>query len=118
VAEQIIMATKQVIVAICLMVAILLAQARSSIKETPKISRDRFAHHKEVERVPEAKSGVDKNAKNPDAFLTTVREFHFIMITKEELVAVQLHAFQNPKNSRHESWLTLRTAIPFNIAQS
>jgi len=86
-------------VAICLMVAVLLAQARSSIQETPN-------------------SGVDKKAIIADAFLTTVREFHFIMITKEEIVAVQLHAFQNSKNSRHESWLRFRTAIPFNIAQS
>jgi len=79
------------------MVAILLAQARSAIQETPN-------------------SGVDKQAIIADAFLTTVREFCFIMITKEELVAVQLHALQYPKNSRHESWLTFRTAIPFNIA--
>ena len=101
---------------ICLMVATLLAQARSAIQVTSKIPSDRFAHHNEDEHVPEAKCGVDKKAIKPDAFLTTVREFHFIMITKEELVAVELHAFQNPKNSRHESWLTLRAAIPFNIA--
>ena len=82
------MATKQLIVAICLMVAVLLAEGRSAIHETPKTSRDRFAFHKKVEYVPEAKSGVDQKATHPDADLTTVREFHFIMITKEEIVAV------------------------------
>jgi len=112
------MATKQMIVAICLMVAVSLAQARSSIQETSKTSRTRFGNHRKVEFIREAKSGVDQKDSDPDADLTTVREFHFVMITKEELVAVQFHAFQNPKNSRQESWLTLRAAIPFNIAQS
>ena len=72
-----IMATKQMIVAICLMAAVLLAEARSAIHETPKTSRARFVHH----------SGVDQKVIDPDAFLTTVREFHFIIITKEEIVA-------------------------------
>ena len=76
------------IVAICLMVAVLLPEAGSEIHETPKISRAKFAHHKEVEYVPEAKIGVDEMAINPDAFLTTVRKFHFIMMTKEEIAAV------------------------------
>jgi len=98
-----IMATKQMIVAICLMVAVLLPEARSGIHKTPNTSRARFAHHRKVEYVPDAKSGVDQKATDPDATLTTVREFHFIMITKEEILAVQLHAFQNSKKSRHES---------------
>jgi hypothetical protein len=80
------MATKM-IVAVCLMVAVLLAEASSAIHETPKTSRTRFVHHEKV-KVPEAKSGVDQKVLNPDAFLTTVREFHFIVITKEEIVAV------------------------------
>jgi len=71
------MATKQTIVAICLMLAVLLPEARSAIHKTPNTSRTRFAHHKEVEHVPEAKSGVDEEVLIPDAFLTTVREFHF-----------------------------------------
>jgi hypothetical protein len=74
-----IMATKQIIVAICLMVAVLLAEVRSAIHEKPKISRARFVHHKDV---PEAKGGVDQKATHPDADLTTVRDFHFIMIMK------------------------------------
>ena len=82
------MATKQLIVAICLMVAVLLAEGRSAIHETPIISRARFALHKKVEYVPEPKSVVDQKATDLDADLTTVREFHFIMITKEEIVAV------------------------------
>ena len=82
------MATKQMIVAICLMAAVLLPEARSAIHETSETSRARFVHHKKVEVVPEAKSGVDQKAPDPDAFLTTVREFHFIMKTKEEIVAV------------------------------
>jgi len=102
-AGQTIMATKQTIVAICLMLAVLLPEARSAIYKTPKISKTNFAHHRKVEYVPEAKSGVDQKAADPDAGLTTVRQFHFIMITKEEIVAVELHAFQNSKNSRHES---------------
>jgi hypothetical protein len=81
------MATKQMIVAIFLTVAVLLAEAGGAIHETHKISSARFVHDKKV-RVPEAKSGVDQKAEDPDAFLTTVREFHFIMITKEEIVAV------------------------------
>jgi hypothetical protein len=81
------MATKQMIVAICLMAAVLLAEARSSIRETPKTSRDRFLHHNEV-KFPEAKSDVDQKIPHSDAFLTTVRHFHFNMITKEETVAV------------------------------
>jgi len=81
------MATKQMIVAICLMVAILLAEARTAIHETPKTSRDRFLHHKEA-KFPEGKNDVDQKITHPDAFLTTVRHFHFIMITKEETVAV------------------------------
>jgi hypothetical protein len=81
------MATKQMIVAICLMAAVLLSEARSSIHETPKTSRDRFLHHKEA-KFPEAKSGLYQKATDPDASLTTVRNFHFIMITKEEIVAV------------------------------
>jgi hypothetical protein len=63
------MATKQLIVAICLMVAILLVEGRSAKNENPK-------------------SDVDEKAIHPDAFLTTVRCFHFIVITKEEIVAV------------------------------
>jgi len=82
------MATKQLIVAICLMVAVLLVEGRSAIHETPTISRASFALHKKVENVPEAKSGVDEKVIHPDAFLTTVRCFHFIVITKEEIVAV------------------------------
>jgi hypothetical protein len=82
------MATKQLIVAICLMVAALLGDGISAIHETPKIFRDRFALHKKVEYVPEAQSGVDQKATHPDADLTTVKEFHFIVITKEEVVAV------------------------------
>jgi hypothetical protein len=81
------MATKQMIVAVCLMVAVSLPEARSAIHETPKTSRARFAH-KNFEDVPEVKSGVDQKAIHPDTFLTTVREFHFIMITKEEIMAV------------------------------
>ena len=81
------MATKQMIVAICLMAAVLLAEARSAIHETPKTSWDRFLHHNNV-KFPEVKSGVDQKATDPDADLTTVRHFHFIMITKEEIVAV------------------------------
>jgi len=110
------MATKQMIVAICLMVAVLLPEARSAIHETLKISRARFAHHRKVEYVPDAKSGVDQKATDPDTDLTTVREFHFIMITKEETLAVQLHAFQNSRTMRHEPWLTLRVTIRFNSA--
>jgi hypothetical protein len=82
------MATKQLIVAICLMVAVLLVEGRSAIHETPTISRASFALHKKVEYVPEAKSVVDQKATDPDADLTTVREFHFIMITKEVIVEV------------------------------
>jgi len=81
------MATKQMIVAICLMVAVSLAEARSAIHETPKTSRTKFLHHEKL-KVPEAKIGVEQKATDPDADLTTVREFHFIMITKEEIVAV------------------------------
>ena len=110
------MATKQMIVAICLLVAILLPEARSAIHETSKTSRARFAHHRKVEYVPDAKSGVDQKATDPDADLTTVREFHFIMITKEEILSVQLHAFQNSRSLRHETWLTLRIPIRFNSA--
>ena len=66
------------IVAICLMVAVLLAEASTAIHETPKTSRDRFLHHKKVEQ----------KAVDSDADLTTVSEFQFIMITKEETVAV------------------------------
>jgi len=91
------MATKQTIVAICLMLAVLLPEARSAIYKTPKISKTNFAHHRKVEYVPEAKSGVDQKAADPDAGLTTVRQFHFIMITKEEIVAVELHAFQTQR---------------------
>jgi hypothetical protein len=72
------MARKQIIVAICLMAAVLLAEARSSIHE--KI------HNKA--NVPEAQSNVDLQARDPDAYLTTVREFLFIMITNEKIVAV------------------------------
>jgi hypothetical protein len=75
------MATKKTIVAICLMAAVLLTEARSAIHETPKTSRARFAQNKRVEGVPGTK--ID-----PDAYLTTVREFHFIIITKEETMAV------------------------------
>jgi hypothetical protein len=75
------MATKQMIVAMFLMVGVLLAEARSAIHETPKTSRARFAHQKKVEEVPEAK-------RDPDTDLTTVRDFHFIMITIEEMLAV------------------------------
>jgi hypothetical protein len=82
-----IMATKQMIVAICLMVAVLLAEARVAIHETPKTSWSRFLHHKTNE-VSETKSGVNQKATDPDAGLTTVRDFPFIMITKEEIVAV------------------------------
>jgi hypothetical protein len=82
-----IMATKQMIVAICLMVAVLLPEASSVIHETPLTSRAKFLHHKKV-KVPEAKRGVDQKVRDPDADLTTVRDFHFIMITKEEIVAV------------------------------
>ena len=81
------MATKQMIVAICLMAAVLLAEARSAIHETPKTSWDRFLHQKKV-KFPEVESGVDQKVIHPDASLTTVRHFHFIMITKEEIVAV------------------------------
>jgi hypothetical protein len=81
------MATKQMIVVICLMVAVLLPEARSAIHETPTTSRARFLHHRKVEYLPEVKTGVDQKA-DPDADLTTVREFHFIMITKEEIMAV------------------------------
>jgi lysosomal acid lipase/cholesteryl ester hydrolase len=65
------MATKQTIVAICLMLAVLLPEARSAIYKTPKISKTNFAHHRKVEYVPEAKSGVDQKAADPDAGLTT-----------------------------------------------
>jgi hypothetical protein len=82
-----IMATKRMIMAICLMVAVLLPEATSAIQETPKTSRARFLHYKRV-KVPEAKNDVDLKDLDPDAFLTTVREFPFIMITKEEIVAV------------------------------
>jgi hypothetical protein len=67
------MATKQMIVAICLMAAVLLAEARSSIHWT--------VHNKA--NVPEALSNVDLQARDPDAYLTTVREFIFILITNE-----------------------------------
>jgi hypothetical protein len=100
------MATKQMIVAICLMVVVLLAEAGGAIDKTPKTSRARIAQHKKVGVVPKAKIGVYNKAENHDADLTTVRKFHFIMITKQEIVAVELHAFQNSKISRHESWLT------------
>ena len=96
-AEQIIMATKQGIVAVCLMVATLLAQARSAIQVTSKIPSDRFAHHNEDEHVPEAKSGVEKKAIIPDAFLTTVREFHFSMNTKEEIGGGTAPCIPKPK---------------------
>jgi len=82
------MAIKQLIVAICLMVAVFLVECRSAIHETTEISRASFALHKKVECVPEAKSVVDQKATDPDADLTTVREFHFIMITKEVIVEV------------------------------
>jgi len=77
------MATKQMIVAICLMVAVLLAEAGGAIQEKSKTSRGSFIHHKKFKFL-EAKSGVDQKA-DPDASLTTVREFHFITITKEEI---------------------------------
>jgi homoserine acetyltransferase len=82
------MATKQIIVAICLMVAVLLGEAGGAIQKKPKTSRARFAQHKKVAEVPKAKIGVYNKAENPDADLTTVREFHFIMTTKQEIVAV------------------------------
>ena len=82
-----IMATKQMIVAICFIVTVLLAEAGGAIHETPKTSWARFLQHKEA-KVPEAKRGVDQKATDPDASLTTVREFHFIMIMKEEIVEV------------------------------
>ena len=81
------MATKQMIVAICLMAAVLLAEARSAIHETPKTSWTRFLQHRKVE-IADTKSDVDQKATDPDADLTTVREFHFIMMTKEEILAV------------------------------
>jgi hypothetical protein len=87
------METKQMIVAICLMVAVLLAEAGGGIYDTSNTSRGSFIYHKKF-KVPEAKDGVDQKA-DPDASLTTVRKFRFIMVTKDEIVAVQLHAFQN-----------------------
>jgi anthranilate/para-aminobenzoate synthase component II len=110
------MATKQMIVAICLMVAVLLPEVGGAIQKTPKISRAKFAQHKKVGEVPKAKIGVYNKAENPDADLTTVRVFHFIMNTKQEILAVELHAFKNSKTSAHESLLTLRTAMLFNSA--
>jgi hypothetical protein len=82
------MATKQMIVAIYLMLAVLLAEVGGAIQKTPKTSRARIAQHKKFAEVPNAKIGVYNKAKNADADLTTVREFHFIMITKQEIVAV------------------------------
>lgn len=67
------MATKQMIVAICLMVAVLLAEARVAIHEKSKTPSDSFIHHKKLKFL-EAKSGVDQKA-DPDASLTTVRKF-------------------------------------------
>jgi anthranilate/para-aminobenzoate synthase component II len=81
------MATKQMIVAICLMGAVLLAEAGGEIHKMPKISRAKFAQHKKF-KVPETKFGVYNKAENSDADLTTVRVFHFIVITREEIVAV------------------------------
>jgi hypothetical protein len=72
------MVRKQMIVAICLMAGGLLAEARSSIHET--------IHNKA--NVTEAQNDVDLQARHPDTFLTTVREFLFIIITNEEIVAV------------------------------
>jgi hypothetical protein len=80
------MAKKQMIVAICLMVAVLLAEAGGGIYEKSKTSRGNFFYHDQLE-VLEAKNGVDQKA-DPDASLTTVRKFHFIMVTKDEIVAV------------------------------
>jgi hypothetical protein len=110
------MTTKQVIVAIYLMVAVLLDEAEGGIQKKPKISRARFAQHKKFGEVPKAKIGVYNKAENPDEDLATVRVFHFIMITKQEILAVELHVFKNSKISRHESWLTLRRAMVFNSA--
>jgi hypothetical protein len=76
------MATKQLIVAICLMVAVLLVEGRSAKNETSKRYMASFPFQKKP------KSGVDEKAIHHDAYLTTVRDFHFIMITKEEIVAV------------------------------
>jgi hypothetical protein len=80
------MTTKQVIVTICLMAAGLLAEAGISFHETHKTSRSKFGLNNKA-NVPEALSDVDMPARDPDAFLTTVREFLFIMIRNEEIVA-------------------------------
>jgi hypothetical protein len=68
------MATKQMIVAICLTAASLLVEARISFHETHKTSRANFEFHKKA-NVPKAKSDVDLQAIHPEAFLTTVRVF-------------------------------------------
>jgi hypothetical protein len=81
------MATKQMIVAMCLMAAVLLAEARGASHETPKTSWAKFGLHKNA-KFQEAKYDVDLKATDPDADLTTVREFLFIMITNKEIVAV------------------------------
>ena len=109
------MATKQMIVAISLMTAVLLAEARSAIQGTPKSSRANFAFHKNAQ-VPDAESDVNLKDTDPDTDLTTVREFYFIMIMNEEIVAVELHAFQKSQTSRQETWLTLRRSFLFNSA--
>jgi len=57
------------IVAICLLVAVLLAEAGGAIHEKSKTSSGSFIHHKKF-KFPEAKSGVDQKA-DPDASLTT-----------------------------------------------
>jgi hypothetical protein len=80
------MATKQTIVAIFLMAAVLLPEARGASHETHKNSRASFAIHMNA-NIPKAENDADLKARDPDTDLTTVREFLFIMMN-EEIVAV------------------------------
>jgi hypothetical protein len=66
------MAAKQMIVAVCLMTAVLLSEARSAIHEKAKIPEEKISLYKKT-KVPETKSDIELKAANPDTDLTTVR---------------------------------------------
>jgi hypothetical protein len=76
--QDTIMATKQIIVAICLLAVVMLAEARSTIKKTAKAPGGRTAlYNKGI--TPEAKRDIELKAVNPDTDLTTV-SFILLMI--------------------------------------
>ena len=87
-ARHTVMATKKMIVAICLMAAVLLPDAGGAFHETPETAWARILHDRKVEYAPEAKTGLDQKIPHLLSGLTTVREFHFIIITKDEMMAV------------------------------